>query len=309
MFWSALIGAFALFAAGSTVAMVSYLGQDDPGRTVRGYFAAVARGDAEAALGYGELPSGSHALLTREVLSVQRRIASISHVSAQPVNRTGQTARMAVRYRLGFRAGSVAVSDEVTLVHHGRSWRLAIAAVPVTLGLARAEHRASIAGGAVPAGDVVMFPGAMPITFDTANLVLGDQSRVVRFAASGFMAISVGVSSAGRSAATAAVDSALARCLAAATSDDPRCPLPGDPRGVPGSLRGKATSRAATAATVSVGTGPDGLLEVAGWITVAGRYAKLDFNNVPVITSDTQTVKFTAHCYATAPGTIEWSSS
>src|SRR5436309_16271 len=58
----------------------------------------------------------------------------------------------------------------VAVVQHGNAWRLLAAAVPVQLYMNNASSRATLAGAAVPDGEVALFPGAVPIRFDTAEL-------------------------------------------------------------------------------------------------------------------------------------------
>ena len=57
-FWVAVCAAGVLTLAGTVVAVAGYFTSTGPGRVVRDYFAALSRGDARAALGYGALPDG-----------------------------------------------------------------------------------------------------------------------------------------------------------------------------------------------------------------------------------------------------------
>jgi hypothetical protein len=314
-YWAAAALAAAALIAGSAVAVTSYLRADDPAEVVRGYFAAVARGDAAAALGYGDLPAAASRLLTRDVLASQRSRAKIDVLTVVAVHRGGNAggtdnvAEVDIRYQLAYRSGPTTVTDTVDVRRHGRSWRLGQAAVPVTLAMTQAQNRATIAGAAIPREPVALFPGALPVVFDTPNLDLAAPSPTVRFSAAGKLTVVPAVTPAARTAATAALTTAVARCLRGTGQADPSCPTPDDPRAVPGSLHGTVRTPVRDAVTVSVSDGADGLLDVSGWIRVAGQYAQLNFDNQKVAIAPKKAVQLSAHCYATDPATIAWDNS
>ena len=58
LYWSAVVLAVAVLAGGAVFAYLGYRSTAGPDGTVRGYFAALARADAPAALGFGRLPAG-----------------------------------------------------------------------------------------------------------------------------------------------------------------------------------------------------------------------------------------------------------
>lgn len=303
-FWAAVVMAVAVLVSGAFVAIAGYMRQAGPGQVASGYFGALSHGDAAAALSYGALPPGAHDLLTREVLSAQLRIAPIRDVSTRAVHRDGDAAVVDVTYRLGFASGTVPVTDQVRMHHQGSRWRLDEAAVPVTLRVTRAQHRMSLDGAAVPSGPSAFFPGALPLTFDTSNLALVDDSRMVRFVAPGSTGVGVGVSPVGRRATTDAVQAAVTRCLTGGESvaDAARCPVPDDGRAVPGTLRGRTTAPVSGAVTVSVADGPDGKLDVDGWVTVTGSYRRLDFENLATAKFGNAMVRLHATCDPTRVG-------
>jgi hypothetical protein len=311
LFRTAVVLAAAVFVTGAVVAVRGYERSAGPDGAVRGYFAALERGDAPAALGFGSLPAGADVLLTSTVLRDQQRIAAIADVRIGQVRRSGSRATVAVDYALRFAGGTRQVADSVQVVHTGRRWRLTRTAVPTQIRLLQAVDRATILGAAVPDGTVLMFPGAVPVSFDTAYLQLapGTDTVALNSAAPGGLAttnLTVQVSAAGRGTVLAAVTSALRACLARGASADPTCPLPSD-RYVPGSLRGTFPASATARLTLGVSADPSGVIEIDNaTIPVTGRSTVLDFNNQPVARSGRISLPVTATIYPTTPVTIVW---
>lgn len=307
-FWVAMLLALAAIVGGTALAATSYLDATSPRSVVEGYLAAVVRGDAAAALAYGPIPDGRQDLLTSDVLLAQRATAPISDVVVLEVREEGGGASADLRYRLGFSSGVTSVSDTIELTRSGRTWLLAEVAVPVTIQLSGARNRGSFAGAEVPVGRHLMFPGALPLGFDTENLALSAQSRVVRFAETTDRPEVVELTEAGRAAVGAAVDAALSACLEGTADAPTLCPLPADPRAVPGTLVGTMSTPASTVVDVRVQPGPDGLLHVSGQVEIIGDYERLDFNNQRVTESGPVTVGLIAACFASSPDTIVWRS-
>ena len=77
------------------------------------------------------------------------------------------------------------VEDTIELTRAGRTWRLAEVAVPVTDPHHNGSSRATFVGADIPDGVHLLFPGALPVEFDTENLALDEETRVVRFAQDG----------------------------------------------------------------------------------------------------------------------------
>lgn len=307
-FWVAMLLALAAMVGGTALAATSYLDATSPRSVVEGYFAAVVRGDAAAALAYGQIPDGRRDLLTSDVLGAQRAIAPISDVAVLDVRETGDRASADVSYRLGFASGVTPVTDTIELTRTGRTWGLAEVAVPVAIQLSGASNRSSLAGAEIPVGRHLMFPGPLPIRFDTEYLAVDSESRVVRFAETTDLPEPVELTEAGREAVGSAVDAALDACLTGTAAAPTMCPLPSDVRAVPGTLRGTVSEPASTVLVLRVQPGPDGLVHISGQIEVNGEYQQLDFNNQQVTESGPVTVNVIAACYVTSPETIVWRS-
>jgi hypothetical protein len=306
LFWSAVLAAVVALVGGSAFAYGSYAATAGPDGAVKGYFAALARGSAPAALGFGDLPPGPHELLTSRVLRLQRAIAPIRHVHVVDTRRDGDTATVSVRYDLVFADGLRPMSDDVRVLRHKGSWRLARTAASTELNLLAARDRATILGGAVPDGTVLVFPGAVPITFDTPYLQLAPSGRSVALAAPADTQLNVQVTAAGRTAAQTAVVAALRNCLAGGARADPRCPVPSE-QTVPGSLRASLPAAdVRPAVTVAPGTSSRGVITISGRLELVARYTALDFENQPVRKAGRVTLPLRADAYASAPLTVTW---
>lgn len=307
-FWLAILVCLLVCAAATLYAVVDYLSSSGPAGAVRDYFAALQHGDAAQALAFGAVPPGPHGYLSAQVLRDQLSVAGISGVDTVVSQRQGDRASVRVNYLLHFASGPEQIQDSVEVLHvHGR-WQLERSAVSTVVSLGQAGNRASLAGGALPGRQVVLFPGALPLSFDTSTLEVDPASRVVRLSGANLSNLPVRVSASGRQLVNAAVDAAIRGCLDHIPPDG-LCPVPGDPasrlRAVPGSLRGTLVPGSLSSQT-SVAGGADGQLHIAGSFQVDGSYQSLDFNNQATEKSGPVTVDFGAHCYATSPRAIGW---
>ncbi|MBN9618661.1 MAG: hypothetical protein J0H43_02875, partial [Actinobacteria bacterium] len=193
----------ALLAGGTYLAVDGYTSTEGPGDAVRGYFAALADSDAPTALAYGSVPSGSDSLLTSAVLREQNRIAALRDVTIGATTRTGSHATVTVRYTLAFPGHPQTLSAQVGVHKAGDDWRLDTIAVATQIELLGAQDRASILGTAIPEGTTLLFPGVVPVRFDTAYLALAPAASAVTFGAQPTTQVSVQASPAGRQAALA----------------------------------------------------------------------------------------------------------
>jgi hypothetical protein len=304
-FWFAVLLATALTLGGAAVAVGAYTADAQPDTVVRAYFAALRRGDAAGALGYGTVPAGPGGLLGQAVLAAQRAAGPIEGLVVRGVRRSGDTAEVSITYTVDLRSGPAAVSDTVPVVRHGHGWRLVRSAVLERIRPGSGSVLAAVAGSAVPSGEFPMFPGAVPVGYDSPNLEPAPESRVVRFAGSGSLPVNAAVSAAGRAAIAPAVRVALAACLAGRSATQPLCPLPDAAAGVPGTLRGRVTGPVSLSFQVDT---VDGEIGVHGTAPVVGTYQHLDDNNI-VSRETVRSTGLNAHCAAATPGTLRWDAS
>ncbi|KAA2256731.1 hypothetical protein F0L68_26115 [Solihabitans fulvus] len=303
-----LIGLLALveLEQGLAIATVAYDAQGDPTTVVQDYFAALGRGDAPAALGYGDVPPGQTKLLTSAALAAQRSLATPDGVQVHDTKPDGDTAKVDVDYTLHFASGDTAVHDTVPVVRDGHGWRLRSSAVPVNLAAGNGSKRGTMVGAVVPVGDYGVFPGALPVSFDTPNVQLRSPARAVTFKESKSVLVAAEVSKDGRAAIAPALDRAFAACLGGTSTVQAACPVPASDTttAVPGSLRGKTTRPIADSVQLTVDS-PDGRVKISGSVPVDAKYSDLDFNNIAT-SKDAKSISLHAHCYATNPAEIVW---
>jgi hypothetical protein len=293
-----------LVLGGLAVAAGAYLADARPETVVRAYFAALRRGDAPAALGYGRPLSGPRDLLTSAVLAAQNAAGPIEDVVVRHVRRTGDTASVDVGSTVALRSGPVRVTDAVPVVRSGHGWLLARPAVLTTIDPADGSDLAAFAGATVPDGPHWLFPGATPVTYSTPNLALAGGSRVVRLADSGYLRVAAVVSPAGRRAITPAVTAALRACLTDRSATEALCPVP-DAAAVPGSLRGRMRGPVDLRLTVR---SSDGLVAIRANVSVAATYSELDEENIAA-SRTARSAPVSAFCYVTRPGRVWWDVS
>lgn len=306
LFGVAVVLSAALIAGGAVIAYRGYEQSDSPGAAVRGYFSALQAGDAPRALSWGTVPDGPHALLTSKVLETQQRIAPIVEFGIGKIDRSGSRAVVHAHYALNYAEGAVPVTAAIDVDRVGGNWRLRTSAIPVQLVLTAARNRATVAGGALPQTETLVFPGAVPITFDSPYLELDPGRDSIGFGSASQLDVAVQVSQQGRAAALATVGKQLAACLT--TKPEVTCPLPSD-RYVPGSLEGTVKQSSLDALAVTLDASPDGVVEVEGTVTFTGSYRELSFANVAERGHGTAGLKVHARAYAVAPLTITWTSS
>jgi hypothetical protein len=314
--WLAAVIALFALVGGGYLAVASYLSSAEPGDVAMAYFNSLARGDAARALSYGPVPAGDRRYLSAEVLKAQLAAGAISAPQVISIAKTPghpDSSTVNLSYRLTTPDGaSRTVTDVVPMIRKDRHWWLAASAVTTRVGLQQATQRATFAGTALPDQAVLLFPGALPITFDTPNLELSGIESTVQFNVSDNSRVGVEASPAGITAARSSVGTALAACLGA-SSTDVFCPAPGNGsstvRAVPGSLRGTLAPKATDGLTVTVPNDAHGLFVVAGTVTVNGKYLALSYTNVATpMTDPAISVMISAHCYASAVGPVTWTS-
>jgi hypothetical protein len=298
--------ATALLLGGASFTTGAFIAAGQPETVVRDYFAALQRGDAAAALGYGARPTGSTTMLTSTFLAKQNAAGPIQALAVNRVRREGDRAQVDVTYTLGLSAHPTRVDDTVAVVRSGHGWRLTRTTVTEQVAAGGGSDLARFAGFAVPDGEYPMFPGAVPVTYSTPNLMLAPTHRVVTFNDGGLLLVDATVSPAGRAALTDAITGGLRACLNGDSRTQYLCPEPDSGVAVPGSLRGRLTGPVGKALDYQLaGTGAE--ITVTGDVPVAASYRRLDVNDVPsTVTTKTDTVE--AHAYATKPNAYWWVS-
>lgn len=295
---------------GAAVAVLTAIRVASPTEVVQQYFAALRAGDAPAALSYGDTPPGDHSFLTSAALGVQNRLAAVGSVRVDPATVSGRTARVPVTYTLTPAAAPTRPSIQTTdvgLHRRGRGWSLDRTAAVVRVLPVGAGHRATLAGVAVPARPVALFPGIVPVRYDTTLIEQQLNSGYVTLTSSAPVKVGAQLSESGRSVVEAAVRRAFTTCLARPTAATSRsCPLTPTTatRSVPGSLRGSL--RRSTFDVAPALRDTDGLVRTSGSFSVDGHYQTLDFDNLVSTDTGTVEVNFVATVYATTPGTVRW---
>lgn len=304
LFWAAVLLSLVAIVGGSVVAYLAYEDASGPDGAVKGYFSALAASDAPRALAYGDLPQGPHTLLTSEVLREQQRIAPIRDVKIVSTDHQRSDAAVSVSYDLGFESGTQVVTDMVLVRHRGSSWQLAETAIPTSIRITQALERATILGAGIPDGRTLLFPGAVPVRFDTPNLQIVKGTGAVTFSTGHELDVSVEVSAVGRKAVATALAADLQSCFSASAKADLSCPLPTGGF-VPGSLSGRVAGNVADHMNVDVGTTGVGVIDVSGEVAFVGTYRKLDFDNVASTHRGTVQIPLDSSTYAKPIG-LQW---
>ena len=274
--------ALAALVAGGTLAVRGLrAGQLGPDEVVGDYFAALERGDASAALGYGTIPSGSRALLSDAALRAQQAAAPIRDLEVVSTRTRGDRSIVQVGYQLGTGPTGSTVAADVALHRDDGNWVLNESAIPAQFDFNAAGDRATIAGVRAPTNAAAMFPGSFVLRFDSPYLVgtIGNDSITFGAATSRNIAstsVDVTLTASGRSATRLAVQAAVARCL---ERGGPTCPQP-DERYVPGSLRGRLTGTLQHVST-SLTASPAGVVRVDAEAPATVRFRRLDFVDRP----------------------------
>jgi hypothetical protein len=300
-YWAAVLLALGALVAGGLYAYVSYSATSGPDGTVRGYFAALERNDAASALGFGDVPIGPTALLTDQVLAEQHAVAPMHDATVDGVVESGDTARVSFSYLLHFPDGDQQYRGVVRLVRRSGGWRLAATAVAVRLTIPQADDRFTFAGTSAPQGLVLMFPGALPVRFDTSYLQLDPSTRSVQFAGAQRIDVRIEPTLAGRRLLAARVSAQLRDCVRSARPAA-GCPVP-SPRTVPGSMHGRLTG---IQCTYRVTSEASGVVSITGNAFFVGRYRSLTYDNIVISHSGRLALPVTALAYPVAPVTVRF---
>jgi hypothetical protein len=300
-FWVAVVLAATALFAGSLYAYVAYRATSGPQGAVRGYFAALQRGDASSALGFGDIPPGPTQLLTGAVLAEQLAIAPMHGVSVGEVSQSGDQASVAFSYLLRFATGDRRYSGTVQVVRRDAGWRLTTTVVDLRISLDQAVDRLNFAGTTAPDGRVLMFPGALPVRFDTRYLQLDPATTSVQFSGPRHLDVRVQPTAAARHLLTTRLRTQLRACTRSGQGST--CPVP-SPRTIPGSLRGKLT---AVHCTYRVTSEADGAIAITGNAFFVGHYRTLTYDNVAQVHRGRLALPVSAQAFPVAPLSVQFS--
>ncbi|HEX2307442.1 MAG TPA: hypothetical protein VHI14_03875 [Jatrophihabitantaceae bacterium] len=276
-----------------------------PRSTVADYFAALRHADAPAALSLGPRPNGDTRLLTSAALREQQRLGPISEVTVGGTTENGSRAAVAASYRVGGAAPTTR-NETIALHRKGNGWELDRSSSLVSVHLRNAARRTTLAGLAVPSMPVHVFPGVLPLRFDTAALQMDPKVPTVTLSADADLNVGVVLSEAGRRALAGQLDSAVAVCLRHPPTP---CPLEATAtRTVPGSLRGTVTAPPSVGPPQLVlsGTDADGLVTASGRFRADAHWTVLDFENQPQQKHGTVSIDYRAQLYVSKPAAIVW---
>jgi hypothetical protein len=299
LYWITVVIAVAALAGGAVYAYLGYRDTAGPDGTVKGYFDALARADAPAALGFGSVPAGPHDLLTSQVLAEQQQLAPLRNLQIQSVARSGSRAAVQYSYQLGFSTGNRTVTGTVQVIDGAAGWRMSQTAVATTVILDQATDRSTFAQAAVPEGRTLLFPGALPIRFDTPYLALTPPAAQVRFGGPHTIALGVRATPAARSRLTAALHQRLTACVSG-PPPSVACPLPSN-RYVPGSLRGRLVGTLSHDIKFSVSPDAAGSIQARGTVAFRGHFRRLTYDNITQSRRGEVRLPVHASAYAVAP--------
>ena len=243
---------------------------------MRGYFAALARSDAPAALAFGRLPAGPHDLLTSQVLAEQQHIAPMRDVQIGSVTRFGGARNGAVLVPAAFRTrephGHLARSRSPTAARAGGwprpRWP------PRSTSTRRSTAARSPAQPSRTAARCCS-PGALPVRFDTT--VPAARSRPpaqVRLGGRAHVTLGVRADRRGPGASRGSGSQAADR-VRVRTAAEPACPLPSTGI-VPGSLHGQLVGTVAHDLKFTVSSDAAGSIEATGSVAFRGTLPPAD---------------------------------
>ena len=303
LFWAGLLVAALLVVGGAAYAYSSYRDSDGADGAVRGYLHALARGDAPAALSYAVPRTGDQPFLTSAVLRTQLALAPMHDITIGGDTPAGDGGTVvSFSYALDFSRGSERISDTVIARRVKGQWKLDRVAATVTLTMSQAKDRATLAGAAFPQGKVMLFPGAVPVRYDTPYLRLTLDTDDLRLGQTGDVTLETELTPAARTSIGKQLAAMLAACGRGGSAGWARCPLP-DQQVVPGSMSGTMTA-APGSLTLSVDDNPSGSVSIDCDATFDGSYRELDFNDIARAHHGKLTIRVNATAYAVAPLTI-----
>jgi len=300
LFWAAILLCLALAGAGAIYAYHGYRNGRGADGAVRGYLHALADGDAPRALSYGTIPGGERSFLSSDVLRDQLKIAPMRGITIGADSSVGGDVKVSFSYDLAFARGTQHVADTVLVRKVGDRWQLDRVATPVSITVLSAADRATLAGAAVPTGSTLLFPGAVPVLFDSPYLRLTLATDQLPLSHNSDLELTVELTPAARKAAITQLGAMLTACgRGGSGAGIARCPVPSDDF-VPGSMSG-TLALDPSSVTLGIGLGATGTILITGEADFDGGYRLLDFNDVAHVHRGKLSVPFTAQAFAVSP--------
>jgi hypothetical protein len=194
-----------------------------PSDAVLGYLTALASGDAQEALAYGQSRPTESSLLSDKALSTALKEAPLTAIEVPQVDGQNE-AVVEASYKLGKRA----VTETFDVVKQEDAWKLRRVAAELELGLVRSGAVPLLINGTkVSANLINLFPGSYEIGTGLKYSDYGNESTILVTSPSGFpdtSRLGVRINAKGKAAAVAATKKSYTKCL---KSDDPapaKCP-------------------------------------------------------------------------------------
>lgn len=198
-------------------------GGDGPSQVVRTYLQALADGDAGKALDQGARPPDT-TFVTHDALDAQRRVARIGAIDVRDGSTSGSRAQVSATYTFGDRRAD----ETFSLTETGGHWKLDDTVYPVGLaGLAGVPGLTLLGAPTSGRSTAYVFPG--PLVWATSNSYLtvtaADPGNFsLSPGAASPVSLATGLSTAGRSAAAAAVRTFVAACARSKDLAPASCP-------------------------------------------------------------------------------------
>ena len=194
-----------------------------PSDAVLGYLTALASGDAQEALAYGQSRPTERSLLTDKALSTALKETPLTAIDVSQVDGQNEAA-VEASYKLGKRP----VTETFDVVKQEDTWKLRRVAAEVEVGLVRSEAVPLLINGTKVSADLInLFPGSYEISTGFTYSDYGNASTILVTSPSGFpdtSRLGVRINAKGKAAAIAATKKSYTKCL---KSDDPapaECP-------------------------------------------------------------------------------------
>ena len=194
-----------------------------PSDAVVGYLTALASGNAQQALAYGQSLPTESSVLTDKALSAALKEAPLTAIEVPPVDGDNEAA-VEASYKLGKRS----VTETFDVVKQEDAWKLRRVAAEVDLELVRSGGVPLLINGTKVSSDLIsLFPGSYEISTGRKYSDYGTESTILITSPSGFpdtSRLGVRINAKGKAAAVAAAKKSYTKCL---KSDDPapaKCP-------------------------------------------------------------------------------------